>query len=348
MRSKVFILYTGGTFGMRPDPKGDGLSPGSWDELLSFMPAVEQNGFFNFFEDVEFSFHTLDQVVDSSNVGPALWKEIAGIVKDHYEEHTGFVIIHGTDTMAYTASALSFVFENLAKPVIITGSQLPVFHPRTDGITNLSNAIYLAAYPSFGLECIPEVALCFNDVLLRGNRASKQSTYDLAGFSSNNYPVLARLEQEIEIDRSALLPMPTGPLALRDRFSSAVVNVTVFPGYDPGVVLDLVQKDRIQGIVLKTFGAGNIPSDPTWDRLVRECEQKGVLILATTQCPNGSIDLGKYQASQPLLSPVVIDGKDIGTEAALSKMMWAIGNFGGAERRHFIADAIRGEMTVRN
>ncbi|MFY0643665.1 MAG: asparaginase [Bacteroidia bacterium] len=344
MKSKVFILYTGGTFGMQ-ESEDKGLVPRDWDEILKFMPAVNNDGYFSHFKNVEFTFDTLDEIVDSSDITPDTWKQIAAKIAENYEDHSGFIVIHGTDTLAYTASALSFVLEDLDKPVILTGSQLPVFHPRTDAITNLSNAIYIAAYDSFELECIPEVCICFNDDLLRGNRSSKSSTLDLEGFQSPNHPNLGQLEQDISIESSLLRPQNKSGLKVKSEFSDRVVNVTVFPGYNPAVLIMMVEEGLLQGIVLKTFGSGNLSNHPGWTQLVKACEENEVLILATTQCLNGSIKLGKYKASEQLISENVISGFDITSEAALTKLMWVIGNYPMAERKAVLSQNIRGEMS---
>lgn len=332
---------------MRPASETDqSLVPGSWDQLLKYMPAVNDNSYFSHFKDVDFTFSTLDDIVDSSNITPGNWKEIAAVIQDNYEEHTGFVIIHGTDTLAYTASALSFMFQNLGKPVVITGSQLPVFHPRTDAIANLSNSIYIAAYQSFNLPMISEVCICFNDDILRGNRSVKRSTHDFEGFSSPNFDHLGWLDLDIAINTSLELIRPNGPFEVIDSFSDKVVNVTLFPGYDPKVLFKLIEERAIEGIVLKTFGSGNISNNPIWENIVEKCIENDVLILATTQCQNGSIDLGKYKASEVLLSHNVVNGYDITSEAALTKLMWVIGNYDMQERRKQLTQNIRGEITI--
>lgn len=343
MRSKVYILYTGGTFGMKSN--GQGLEPSSWDEIIEYLPAISHQTFFNYFSEIDFTFETLKPVIDSSDVTPSQWGRIANKVYDHYNSHDGFVIIHGTDTMAYSASAISFMFENLSKPVVFTGAQLPIFHPRTDGIINLSNAIYIAGYKSFGIDKIPEVCICFNDDMLRGNRSVKTSTNDFEGFSSPNYDNLANLEQRILVNNHLIYKDNNKKLLLKTEFSDKVVNVTVFPGYDPSILTNLVNEEKLKGIVLKTYGAGNLPDSENWAELVKACEVKNTVILATTQCPNGRIELGQYASSKMLKSPIVIDGKDITSEAALTKLMWVIGNYSFPERCTILTKNLRGEIT---
>ncbi len=347
MKSKVFILYTGGTFGMK-NVEGKGLQPSSWDEIIDYLPAIKNQTFFNYFSEIEFTFETLSPVVDSSDITPSSWVRIADAIAKNYEEHDGFIVIHGTDTLAYTSSALSFMLENLAKPVVLTGAQLPIFHPRTDGIVNLSNAIYIAGYKSFNLSCIPEVCICFNDDLLRGNRAVKTSTNDFEGFSSPNFENLGILEQSITINDSLLQQLSFEDLLLKTNFSDKVVNVTVFPGYNCNVLLKLVENDAIEGIVLKTFGSGNLPHNEDWINLIKKCEEHNVIILATTQCPNGQIEIGRYSSSNILNNPIVASGNDITSEAALTKLMWVIGNFKFEERIEMLSKNLRGEITARN
>jgi L-asparaginase len=347
MKSNVFILYTGGTFGMK-NVDGVGLKPSTWDEIIDYLPAIKNQTFFNYFSEIEFTFETLNPVVDSSDITPDSWVRIANVILENYNSHDGFIVIHGTDTLAYTSSALSFVLENLAKPVVLTGAQLPIFHPRTDGIVNLSNAIYIAGYKSFNLSCIPEVSICFNDDLLRGNRAVKTSTNDFEGFSSPNYDNLGRLEQQISIEDNLLLPLSYNELNIRSNFSNKVVNVTVFPGYNCNVLLELVNNKSIEGIVLKTFGSGNLPHNHSWNLLVDSCIKNKVVILATTQCPNGKIEIGRYSASKILDSPIVANGSDITSEAALTKLMWVIGNYSFDQRIEILSKNIRGEITEHN
>ena len=322
-----------------------GLAPSSWGEIIDYLPAIKNKTFFHYFSDIEFTFETLEPVIDSSDITPEAWKRIAQKIEENYKENDGFIIIHGTDTLAYTSSALSFVFENLDKPIVLTGAQLPIFHPRTDGIVNLSNAIYISGHKAFGIECIPEVCICFNDDVLRGNRAVKTSTNDFEGFSSPNFENLANLEQNITVNSYLLYRRNTKDLRLLSKFSNKVVNVTIFPGYSPLSLIDLVNNNKIDGIVLKTFGAGNIPTSEDWTRLIEACEKHNTIVLATTQCPNGKIELGQYESSKSLNSSIVIDGKDITSEAALTKLMWVIGNFTEDKRCEILTNNLRGEIS---
>ncbi|MEY2923742.1 MAG: hypothetical protein RLZZ337_282 [Bacteroidota bacterium] len=347
MNTNVFILYTGGTFGMK-SLGNQGLEPSTWQEIIDYLPAIKNQTYFNFFSEIHFTFETLEPVVDSSDMNPQIWERIAERIYQNYNQNDGFIIIHGTDTLAYTASALSFMFENLAKPIVLTGAQLPIFHPRTDGIVNLSNAIYIAGYKSFDLPCIPEVCICFNDDLLRGNRAVKTSTNDFEGFSSPNFENLAFMEQNIVVKEELLYKPNDKTLRIKSQFSDKVVNVTIFPGYNVQALQELVTQRKIEGIVLKTFGAGNLPNNQYWRDLIKNCEQNNVIILATTQCPNGKIEIGHYAASKLLESHSVVRGNDITSEAALTKLMWVIGNYPPEARVEILARNLRGEISASN
>ena len=326
----------------------EGLQPADWKQILDHLPAIRHASYFDHFGDVEFTFDTLEDVIDSSDMKPESWVEVANRIRDHYDNHDGFVILHGTDTMAFTACALSYMLANLAKPVVLTGAQLPVFHTRTDAVVNLSNAIYVAAYQVTGLPCIPEVVVCFNDKLWRGNRTVKSSTNDFEGFSSPNYVHLARLEQHIHVNRQALLKPGEGSLNIIQGFSNQVVSATIFPGYKLDALQDLVVSRKIKGVVLNTFGAGNLPSYLDWDRFFLLCKKNEVLILAITQSVNGSIESGRYKSGKALSSHDVINGMDLTSEAALTKLMWVIGNFDYLEAVEMCKHCLRGEFTEHN
>jgi L-asparaginase len=328
---------------MRKTKKG--LVPSSWDEIINYLPAFKNQNYFDSFGQIDFTYEALEPVIDSSDMNPKSWNKIAEIIYKNYNDFHGFIIIHGTDTLAYTASALSFIFKNLDKPIVLTGSQLPIFHPRTDGIVNLSNAIYIAGHQSFNIDCIPEVCICFNDDVLRGNRSIKTSTNDFEGFSSPNAENLAYLEQKITLNHNLIHNKNDEKLILKSKFSDNVVNVTVFPGYNPGPLISIVKNQKIEGIVLKTFGAGNLPKTPQWHELIKACEDNNTIIFATTQCPNGRIEIGQYASSETLQSVCVISGKDITSEAALTKLMWVIGNYPYEKRHDILSQNIRGEMS---
>lgn len=349
MTHKVFILYTGGTIGMAPSNPKDPLSPlspKSWDELMKYMPSLQHEGYFGQ-KGISFTFKTLKPPIDSSQITPQHWLEMAAVIEKNYTSYDGFIIIHGTDTMAYTASVLSFIFENLSKPVVLTGSQLPISDPRTDAVNNFSNSIHIAAGPCFGLPVIPEVTICFNDRLLRGNRSSKQSTNDFEGFESPNYRHLGALEERISINTSRLLPLPSlnNPFTLKAQINHRVMDISLFPGLDPDALKRLLGDDKVDGLILRTFGAGNAPIQNDFLKVLKDATEAGTLILNITQCWHGGINMKKYKSGNRLLESGVISGADMTKEAALTKMMWVLANYPSNLRAEKLATSLRGEMS---
>ena len=304
MRSKarVYVLYTGGTIGMV-----------HWE-----MEGLEG-----------------ERPLDSSDVNARHWVKMARAIRERYDEWDGFVILHGTDTMAHTASGLSFIFENLGKPVIITGSQLPISDERTDARLNLANALYVAGYRATNLPCIPEVALCFGESLLRGNRARKESTTDLNAFASPNYPRLGRLGERIEIHTALLRPEPEGRFGIQTNLETRVMDFALFPGLSREPLAALLLNENVKGAVMRTFGAGNAMSDAGIHEVLRLAIGQGKIVLSVSQCQKGGVAMGLYVAGAALLEIGVVNGADMTPEAALAKMFWTLG--AGMAR----ADALR-------
>ncbi|MCB0734550.1 MAG: asparaginase [Bacteroidetes bacterium] len=326
--ARVFILYTGGTIGMGhadPEVPNSPLVPKSWEELQYFMPAITPDGYFTQGRHIEFEYHSFEQVMDSSQFSSDHWLMMAAEIEKRYDEFDGFIIIHGTDTMAYTASGLSFILQNLAKPVVLTGSQLPISHSRSDAITNLSNAIHIAAAKAFGLEIIPEVCICFNDRVLRGNRSTKASTNDFEGFVSPNYPALAELEQEINIRKRYVLPMPEKAFSCLRKLNTRVVEIGLFPGLRPEQLARLVLDQEVEGLLLRTYGSGNAPCSPEFIGVLEKARENGTIIVFVTQCQEGGVNIGRYGASSPFATLGVVSGADMTHEAALAKMMAVMG-----------------------
>ncbi len=265
IKTNVLVIYTGGTIGMvhsAPGNLASPLRPGTEAELRAAIRIDNPLG------GIAWDMKSLTDLagnplgaLDSSSVGPREWRYMAAKIAENYESYDGFVILHGTDTMAYTASALSFLLENLAKPVIMTGSQLPIADVRTDGILNLINALYIAGHRATGLPCVPEVAICFADVLLRGNRTTKVSTARWQGFDTPNYPHLGRIGESIEIDASALLDRPAAAFVAHTALKESVTTVTLYPGMSPAVLANMLSVDA-EGFILRSFGTGNAPESP--------------------------------------------------------------------------------------
>jgi L-asparaginase len=349
MSARILLIYTGGTIGMTPLRAEDEFSPlipGDYLEMQKYMPAIQEHGYFHTIKHIEIDYYSFAQPIDSSQITVQHWENLADIIAKHYSLYDGFVVIHGTDTMAYSASALSFMLENLSKPVIFTGAQLPISHPRTDAINNLSNSIHLAACKTFGLPLIPEVCICFNDRILRANRSTKFSTNDLEGFESPNFPILGELEQSIRIHEHLLLkvPEPGTSLMVRKQMNTKIMDIRLFPGFNAVQLRKLALDPEIEGVILKTYGSGNMPCSSDFLNVLHEARERGTLILNTTQCFEGVVKQGQYEASQMLAEAGVISGFDLTNESALTKMMWVFGQSTGEERRSWMQKSLKGEM----
>jgi len=347
MSKRVFILYTGGTIGMGhsdPNDPRSPLVPRSWENLQEFMPAIQEDGFFRKEKGISIDYHSLDEIKDSSQFTTDDWICMAGEIEQRYDDYDGFIIIHGTDTMAYTASGLSFLFENLNKPVVLTGSQLPINDPRTDATNNLSNALHIAAADAFGLPVLNEVVICFNDRVLRGNRATKMSTNDFEGFESPNYNHLGDLEERIKIHTHRMLPNSEGAFKVHKQMNPNVMSIGLFPGLKPKQLRKLVEDEQIDGLVLKAFGNGNAPTNAEFVDLLKEARSSGTHILFITQCFHGGVHLSKYQSGKVFEELGVIEGGDMTDEAALAKMMYVLSkSTDSQEVRSQLLENLRGE-----
>ena len=341
MRSSILIIYTGGTIGMIENPDTRALEPFNMRHLLDNVPKIK-------LLDLELESMEFDNPIDSSSMEPSHWQDIARVIEANYNDYDGFVVLHGTDTMAYTASALSFMLENLDKPVIITGSQLPIGDVRTDGEENLITALQVAsARDSEGRHMVREVAILFEDYLWRGNRSTKHSSDNFNAFSSDNYPALASFGLGIHFNREALLaPKPKGPLKVHYDIDTNVMVIDLFPGIQENVVRHMMETPGIKGIVLKTFGAGNGPSHPWFIRLLEETTKRGVVIVNVTQCSNGSVNPELYSAGIGISRAGVLSGRDLTSEACVTKLMHLLGSGEKLDHiKHLMSTSLCGEMT---
>ena len=337
--NSVLMIYTGGTLGMVYDSKSKSLVPFDFDQILINVPELQRL-------DFELTTLTLPKPIDSSNIKPETWLELARIIKDNFESYDAFVVLHGTDTMAYTASAMSFLLENLSKPVILTGAQLPIGVARTDARENLITALEIASAKINGRPVVPEVAVYFNSYLLRGNRAKKKESSQFNAFRSENYPPLAEVGVTIDFNFPFILPYrPDLPLILHENLDEQVVILKLFPGINQKIIHNILTTNGLRGVVLETYGAGNAPSDDWFLEELHHAIKNGVVIFNVSQCDGGRVLQGHYQTSSKLKAIGVSSGSDITTEAAITKMMFLLAQETEPERvKYRLEKNICGEM----
>ena len=343
MQPRILIIYTGGTIGMIEDPVTKALTPFDFSHLMENVPKVKMLDYH--IDNLQF-----EPPIDSSDMSPEHWQHIARSIARNYDLYDGFVVLHGTDTMAYTASALSFMLRRLSKPVIITGSQLPIGEVRTDGEENLITALQIAAAKGAdGRPMVQEVAILFENYLWRGNRSTKRSADHFNAFKSNNYPYLAKIGLGITYDQDALGRNADGPLEVNVGLDTSVMCIDVFPGLKASTLRHQLATPGIKGIVLRTYGAGNAPTAPWFIDAIRDACRRGIILFNVTQCVNGSVHSTRYVAGDLLAGTGVISGHDITFEAAITKMMHLFAlNLGHDEVARRLTVPIAGEMTVRD
>lgn len=322
-RNKVLLIYTGGTIGMWSDPRTGVLRPMDLATLEMQVPELERM-------DVELGTLSFERPMDSSDMGPRHWVRLASMVGENYQAYDGFVVLHGSDTMAFTASALSFLLEGLNKPVIFTGSQLPVGMIRTDARENLVTAIEIAAAKGEdGRPLVPEVAIYFEYRLMRGNRTIKVNAERFEAFRSPNWPALAEAGIHLRYDRSAILPYRETGLKVHDCMDDRVALIHFHPGMRAHWVRKLLELEDLRAMVLATFGSGNGPTDPAILDVFREAISRGIILLNVTQCAGGRVEQGRYVTSKAFLEMGVVGGADMTIEAAMTKLMFLLAQGAG-------------------
>lgn len=337
----VLLIYTGGTIGMIENVETGALENFNFDHLLKHVPELKR---FNY----RISSYQFNPPIDSSDMEPAFWAKIVKIIHYNYDYFDGFVILHGTDTMAYTASALSFMLENLSKPVILTGSQLPIGTLRTDGKENLITAIEIAAakHPD-GTPVVSEVCIFFENELMRGNRTTKINAENFNAFRSFNYPVLAQAGIHIRYDEHLIRrPDPQRPLKPHFLLDANVVVLTLFPGIQESIVDSVLHAPNLKAVILKTFGSGNAPQKEWLIRQLKEATERGIVIVNITQCQHGAVEMKRYETGLQLLQAGVISGYDSTPECAVTKLMFLLGHgLSQTEIRYCMNVSLAGEIT---
>ncbi len=339
----VLLIFTGGTISMTQDAETGALRPADLSKFQEFMPELFNNR-------VRVDMLPFDPLIDSSDMNPPIWSKLANIIYDNYNLYDGFVITHGTDTMAYTASALSFMLENLGKPVVLTGSQLPVGVLRSDAKENLLTAIEIAAeQDEEGNAVVPEVCIFFESNLYRGNRCTKKNSEHFAAFESYNYEPLAVAGVHIHYSPHLIHYNDLSkPLRLRTKIDQHVAILKLFPGISEQTVRAILGIEGLRAVVLETYGSGNAPSDKWLFEALHEAVMRNIIIVNKTQCVMGSVEMGRYETSLHLLEAGVLSGYDITTEALLTKMMYLLGELGDDNEKvkRLLQTNLCGEMTL--
>jgi len=335
IKKKIYIAYTGGTIGMTPSPDGYIPQTGFLSDCVNSSPEFSRS------EMPEFTINEYSPLIDSADMKPSDWQRIAQDIKQRFDDYDGFVILHGTDTMAYTSSALSFMLQGLSKPVIVTGSQIPFAQLRSDGQANLQNALYLAAYYP-----VNEVSLFFNNQLLRGNRATKAYADGFNAFESPNLPELLTVGINIELSAGKINQAPSMPFNVADITGQPVGVVMLYPGIDASVVTNII-KQPVKALIMLSYGVGNAPQDRALLDVLAQANDSGIVIINLSQCQRGKVNMSGYATGNSLARCGVISGSDMTIEAALTKLHWLLSNDESQESiKTIMQQNIAGELTL--
>jgi L-asparaginase len=338
-QASILLIYTGGTIGMIRDTHTGLLKPFNFARLLEEVPELSK---FN----IRIDTYSFPEPIDSSDMHPGIWVELATLIGNRYNDYDGFVVLHGSDTMSYTASALSFLLENLGKPVVLTGSQLPIGTIRTDGKENLITSIEIAAGAHNNLPVAPEVCVYFEYKLYRGNRTHKYNAEHFDAFHSPNYPALAEAGVHIQFNTSALLPQPNEPLRVHTAVNTNIAVLKLFPGITPQLVHAVLHTPGLKAVILETFGSGNATRQQWFADALEEAIARGIIFLNITQCAAGRVEQGRYETSSAFARIGVVGGSDMTTEAAVAKLMFLLGqNLHMQEIKTLLSTPLRGELS---
>ncbi len=335
MKKQVYVIYTGGTIGMMPTEKGYAPNPDAFPTVMEHIHDVNLEGF------PTYEIVSLTRLLDSSNITYKEWNEIGRVIRDRYDDFDGFVVLHGTDTMAYTASAMSFMLEGLKKPVIFTGSQIPLCRFRSDGTDNLVTSMLVAASGE-----ISEVCLYFGGQLMRANRATKISAEALEAFASPNYPRLAEIGSSIYYRKKNIRKKPSEAFSLTEIKQVPIAVLKIFPGIQYSL-FESILDGSMRGVVLEAFGAGNIPDDPILTKIFRKAKKNGVVLTVCSQCNSGNVSIGTYEASMHLKEAGAVSGGDMTTESAVAKLYYLFSKYDDVETvKELMSRDLRGEISI--